>query len=72
MKRIKKYIRAKPHHILSVPAMLCFLTFITNLFASLKDGYIDAHELNQLLTTADGFETVILVIIMVVLKDKKK
>ena len=72
MRRTRKYIKSKPHYFISVPALLCFLTFITNLFAALKDGNIDSSELHQLLSTADGFETVILLIVMVVLRDKKK
>ncbi|HHF7341068.1 TPA: hypothetical protein ACPSKZ_000665 [Legionella anisa] len=72
MRKIKKYIKAKPHHLLSVPVLLCFVTFITNLIAALKDGVIDSNELHQLLSTADGFETVVLLIVMVVLRDKKK
>lgn len=70
--KIREHIKAKPTHLISVPALLCFLTFLTNLFAALKDGVIDSNELHQLLSTADGFETVVLVLVMVVLRDKKK
>lgn len=72
MRKMQKYIKDKPHHLLSVPAVLCFFTFITNLFAALTDGNIDTVELHQLLSTADGFETVVLVAVMVVLRGKKK
>lgn len=72
MDRVRKYFKNKPHVILSVPALLCFFTFLTNLIAALKDGNIDSVELHQLLSTADGFETVILFAVMLVLKDKKK
>jgi len=61
----------KVHLALSVPALLCFVTFITNLIAALEDGNIDSAELHQLLSSADGFETVLLVIIMFVLRSKK-
>lgn len=71
-KRARKYIQSKPDRLISVPALLCFLTFITNLVAALQDGNIDGNELHQLLSTADGFETVVLLIIMVVLRGKKK
>lgn len=72
MGKIRDKLKEKPHLVLSVPALLCFVTFITNLVASLKDGNIDSNELHQLLSTADGFETVVLVIIMLALRDKKK
>ncbi len=72
MRKLRRKIKSKPHLVLSVPALLCFFTFITNLITALKDGNIDSNELHQLLSTADGFETVVLLIVMVVLRDKKK
>jgi hypothetical protein len=72
MKRIRQKIKENPHLVLSVPALLCFITFITNLVAALKDGVIDSSELHQLLSTADGFETVVLVVTMLVIGRKKK
>lgn len=72
MDKLRKMLKEKPHIAISIPAILCFLTFITNLVASLKDGNIDSSELHQLLSTADGFETVVLFAVMLVLKDKKK
>lgn len=58
--------------VLSVPAILCFITFITNLISALKDGNIDTNELHALLASADGFETVVLFVVMLLMKDKKK
>lgn len=72
MDKLRKYLKSKPHMALSVPAVLCFVAFITNLIAALRDGNIDANELNQLMSTADGFETVLIVLIMLVLRHKKK
>ena len=72
MNKLRNKIKNKPHLALSVPMLLCFITFITNLVASLRDGVIDSAEFHQLLSTADGFETVVLVIVMIALKDKKK
>lgn len=68
----KEFFRNKPHLALSVPTILCFITFITNLFSALKDGTIDTHELHALLASADGFETVVLFVVMLLLKGKKK
>jgi len=64
-------LKNKPHIVLSVPAILCFVTFCTNLFAALTDGKIDANELSTLLSTADGFESVVLFIVMIALRNKK-
>lgn len=72
MKKPKKNMKLKPYHALTVPAVLCFITFLTNLIASLQDGNIDSNELHQLLSTADGFETVFLVIVMVILGKRSK
>lgn len=72
MKRLRRKVKDNAHLALSVPAILCFITFITNLVAALKDGNIDGNEMHQLLATADGFETVCLIIIMFVLQAKKK
>lgn len=58
--------------VLSVPTVLCALTFVTNLVKALSDGNIDSNELHTLLASADGFETVLLFFVMLVLKDKKK
>lgn len=58
--------------VLSVPTVLCAVTFLTNLVKALSDGNIDSNELHALLASADGFETVLLFVVMLVLKDKKK
>lgn len=72
MAKIRKYLKSKPHIAISVPAVLCFVTFITNLITAFQDGNIDGNELHQLLSTADGFETVVLFMVILVLRDKKK
>lgn len=58
--------------VLSVPTVLCAVTFLTNLVKALSDGNIDSNELHALLASADGFEIVLLFVVMLVLKDKKK
>lgn len=72
MRKIKKILNDKPNHAIFVPTVLCCVTFLTNLFVSLKDGVISNAEYHQLLSLADGFEAAILFIVMLVLKDKKK
>lgn len=70
MTKLGKKVKNSPHIALSVPAILCFITFITNFIASIKDGNIDSTELHQLLSSVDGFETVVLVIVMFILRKK--
>lgn len=72
MKKLLDSIKKNPHLAITVPALLCFITFITNLFHALKDGNIDANEYHQLLATADGFEAVVLFLIMFAINNKKK
>lgn len=69
---LQNYLKDKPHVALSAPALLCFTTCIINFISFSKDGVIDSNELHQLLSTADGFETVVLVAIMFALSYKKK
>jgi hypothetical protein len=57
---------------LSVPALLCSFTFVTNIYHALQAGHIDNAIMHQLLASADGFETVVLCVVMYVLKRKKK
>ena len=72
MKNIRDYIKSKPNHVISIPAILCFIQFITNLWNVIKTGDFDGQAMTQLLASADGFEAVVLCIIMLALKDKKK
>lgn len=72
MEWLKRFLKEKPHVAISVPAILCFITFCTNLYAALTDGKIDANELTTLLSTADGFESVVLFIVMLALRNKNK
>jgi len=72
MKKIRKYFQERKHPVITVSVLLCFVTFITNLISSLKDGNIDALELRQLLDNSKGFETVVLFLIMIAFTNKKK
>jgi len=76
IKRLQQYINDKPKRVLSVPAVLCFLQFISNSIDVVKSCHIDACHIDnnmfmQLLSSADGFETVLLCIIMLAIKSKK-
>lgn len=72
IKKILDMIRDKPHVAIGMPAILCSITFISNLVAALSDGVITSNEYHTLLSTADGFEAVVLFIVMLLLKDKDK
>jgi len=72
MDKLRQFLKEKPHVAIGIPAILCFVTFLTNLFAALSDGVIDSNEFHSLLSTADGFEAVVLFAVMLVLKNKKK
>lgn len=54
------------------PAVLCFITFITNFVQAIKDGNIDSTEMHGLLASIDGFESVVLFAVMYIMKKKDK
>lgn len=72
MKKLRFYLRKKPHAVITWPAIACFIAFIFNLISALKNGTIDSIELHQLLSDAQGFETVVFVGIMIVLSYFKR
>ncbi len=72
IRKVKRFIKKNPASALSVPAILCFVQFIMNAIEIAETGVFDKNAMNQLLSSADGFEAVCLAIIMLVLKDKKK
>jgi len=72
MNELMNKLKDNAHIAISVPAVLCFITFITNFVKALSDGNIDTNEFHTLLASADGFETVILFVVMLALKKKDK
>lgn len=72
MKKILEILKNKADLVISVPAILCFITFTTNLIHALKDGNIDEVEYHRLLATADGFETILLFAVSIALRSQKK
>lgn len=71
MEWLKQYLKSNPHVVISVPTVLCFVQFLTSIFGAFRNGVFDNNTFNQLLSTADGFESVVLFMIMLALKDKK-
>ena len=65
-------LKDKIHLAIGAPAVLCFITFITNLVHALSDGNIDSAEMHSLLASIDGFESVVLFAAMYVMKKKEK
>jgi hypothetical protein len=72
MKKITDCLKNKPHVAISVPTVLCAIQFVMSVYGALRTGNFDASTMNQLLSTADAFESVVLFIIMISLKNHKK
>ena len=72
MKRLRDYVHNNAHTALSLPAIMCFMQFSYELYDVFKSGSFDANALSQLVSSANGFETVVLCVIMVALKDKNR
>lgn len=72
MSWLKNHIKNRPNYALSIPAVLCFMQFLSELIDIIKTRTFDSNAITQLLSSADGFESVVLFIIMLVLKTKNK
>jgi hypothetical protein len=71
MEWLKSIVKNNPIASLIIPISVSGMSFLTNLIASLSDGIIDPIELQHLLSTADGLQTLLLLIIMYAFKEKK-
>lgn len=69
MDDFKKLLQDKPLLAMVPPAILNFVSFFSNLFASFKDGVINGNDFHELSSFATGFEGLILVLIMYAFKD---
>lgn len=65
------YIVNNLHVAISLPAILCFVQFVACLFGAVRTGVFNGSTVTQLLSYADGFESVILFFIMLISKAKK-
>lgn len=72
MDRLRELLRDKPHLTLSVPTILFFIQFLMSLADAIRTGTFNHNTISQLLSSADGFETVMLFMIMMALKGKTK
>lgn len=68
---LKEKIKNHPHLALAVPTLLSCVSFVGDLVNALTDGRIDGAEFHNLFSSANGLESIILIVIMVALKQKK-
>lgn len=71
MKRIRDYLSTNPHVAISLPAILCFIQFVTDVIEVFKSGF-SSTLFSNLVSSANGFEAVMLLIIMQLLKAKNR
>lgn len=69
--KIREYLKNNPNVAISLPTILCFIQFITDVIDIFKTGEFNSNMLNQLVSSANGFEAVSLFFIMLILKNKK-
>ena len=56
---------------IGIPAFLSSINFLGNLFLALSDGVLTQQEFHALLTSANGIETIILLIAWAAFREKK-
>jgi len=66
------FCKESPNFAISIPTILCFIQFIYEALDIMDGQTFDGDRFGQLLSSANGFETVCLCLIMLVLKRKKK
>jgi hypothetical protein len=71
MKKLFDYLKENSAVALSVPTVLCAVQFAADVITVLKTGHFDNALLSQMMSSANGFETVVLFAIMLALKNKK-
>jgi len=71
MEMLKKLMKNSPSIAISIPAILCFVQFVYEVIEIFETGEFNMNTINQLASSANGFEAVCLFIIMLVLKEKK-
>jgi len=72
MKFLQDLIKNNPFTALLLPTALSGASFIGHLIVALSGDQIDWKELHDLMSSANGLETLLLMIIMVALKKPKK
>lgn len=72
MDDLRKILKSKPPVAIYVPLLLSFIAFTMQFITTVCSGHMSTDDMNQLMKNADGFETVVMLCIMLVLKNKKK
>jgi len=70
MDAIFTWLKSNVTKAVGVPALLSGVSFFGNLFIALSDGVITEKEFHNLLTSSNGVEMIILVVLYVALKKK--
>jgi hypothetical protein len=70
--KIKDFFKNHAHLSVSIVAVLCAVQFISTLVFAIKRDTFDSNTSSQLLSTADGFEAVVLFFIMAALNKNDK
>jgi hypothetical protein len=71
MEWLNNFVKKHPIVSLIIPTSIGGLSFFGNLFIALSDGTIDTNEFHQLMSSANGFQTLLLLIVMGALRIKK-
>lgn len=71
MSRIHEFVKRHARVAISLPALLCCVQFFLGLYTAISKRDFDSETILQLLSYADGVETVVLFFILVALKNKK-
>jgi len=69
---IKKHFTDGVNVALSVSAIMCFIQFISSLYGIFRTGVFDSSTINSLLSSFDGFESVILFFVMLTINRNRR
>lgn len=72
MGRLFEDLKSNVSVAISIPAILCFIQFVYEIYEIIKTHELTSDILSQLVSSANGFESVVLFTIMIALKNKKK
>lgn len=65
MELLRFLVNKKPVTFLALPTILSILSFIGGVLVSMSDGEIDSIEFHNLLSSANGIESIILLVFVI-------
>lgn len=68
LSKLKDFLSSNLGQALGLPATLSGVTFFSNVVQTLKDGQITSHELQGLISSTSGIETLILIGLMILMR----